>query len=282
MENNVIAITPDHRKYHVQLSSAQLMDCLKINQVYICERHGVLAKSLVTSCLGALYLQDFEQAQKLCQIQIQPTRELVFQLLGNWFLIYSPIVFTADVHCKNGTLSRFFIPLGITKHFLSPGCYAEFKENILLSNNAIRLSSDIIHFEWQWEQEIFEHFSPKDLVENMQLIQQNGISSPTLSDISHLKVTKNSGFNYMFQIIAFVLSTLATSIVTIVILFLLGKYRHRIAETYAQMTKCCKPTVMEVTPANAENLPLNDMARNRNLPIYTDSYRRNHLDNDPL
>lgn len=277
--NNVLALTTDHNKYHAQLSTTQLMDCIRINQVYICERHGVLSKDLSSSCLGALYLQNSEKAQELCQIQVAPIREIVFQLLSNWFLIYSPVVFTSDVHCQNGTMSRFFIPLGISKHFLSPGCQADFKENVLFSNTAIRIDSDLIHFEWEWEKELFKLNTPIEIIENLQTIQQSGISTPTLNDINHLKVNTKSGFNYLYQIVGFVLSTIATTIVTMIVIFLMAKYRVRIFDFYHQYAQCCFKQTLEITPANADTIPLNQ--RNRNLPIYTDGYQRNYAD-DPL
>ena len=278
--NNVLALTTDHNKYHAQLSTTQLMDCLRINQVYICERHGVLAKELSSSCLGALYLQHAVKAQELCQIEVTPIKEIVFQLLSNWFLIYSPVIFTSDVHCQNGSLSRFFIPEGISKHFLSPGCQADFKENILFSNTAVRLDSDLIHFEWEWEKELFKLNTPQEIMANLQTIQQSGFSAPTLNDIQHLKVNSKSGFNYLYQIVGFILSTCVTAMFTIVIIFLMAKYRLKIMDAYHQTTSCCTKTV-EITPANAENMPLN--ARNH-LPIYTDSYQPSTriYPNDPL
>ena len=270
-DNNILALTPDHRKYHTQLSTTQLMDCQQINTVYICERHGVLTKNLSNSCLGSMYLQDYGAVQHLCQIQVMPTRELVFQLLGNWFLIYSPVVFTADVQCQNGTLSRFFIPVGISKHFLSPGCHADFKENVLLSNNAVRLESDLIHFEWKWEEEIFKTLTPLDLLDSLQTIQQSGISSPTLNDITTLKVTQKSGYNYLFHILGFILSTTATAIITIGLLFLLARYYNTICSSYQSCLKCCCTSNQEpIEPVGAEE----SMALNqRSLPIYTETYK---------
>jgi hypothetical protein len=217
VENNVLALTSDYRKYHAQLSTTTLLGCQHLGNVYICERHGVLMKELNQTCVGSLYIQDYEAAQKLCQIMVTPTRELIFQLLGNWFLIFSPVVFTSEVYCANGTRSRFFISEGISKHHLSPGCYGDFLSHVLFSNNAVRLESDILHFEWQWETKFFANNDPTELLASLEELQVAG-NAPTLNDLNQLKLKRKSGFNYLFQIIGFILSTLATSIVTIIIL----------------------------------------------------------------
>jgi hypothetical protein len=275
VEHNVLALTSDYRKYHAQLSTTTLMGCQKVSQVYICERHGVLIKELNQTCVGALYLQDYESAQRLCQITVTPTQEIVFQLLGSWFLIFSPVIFTSDVHCANGTRSRFFIPEGITKHHLSPGCYADFQKHILFSNNAVRLESDILHFEWQWESKFFENNNPSELIDSLIEFQNTGNSAPTLNDLNHIKVKRKSGFNYLFQIIGFALSTLATSIFAVILIFLMIRYRTQVMQSYDLCCKPCKKTSTKtIDPVGRnEDIPLREIDP---LPLYTSSYRQSH------
>jgi hypothetical protein len=269
VENNVLALTPDYRKYHTQLSTTNLMDCLKVNQVYVCERHGVLMKQLNQTCVGALYLQDYEAAQVMCQIKVTPTQEIVFQLLSNWFLIFSPVTFTSDVHCANGTRSRFFIPTGVSKHHLSAGCHADFKQHVLFSNNAVRLDSDILHFEWQWEEQFFKNNDPQMLIDSLKELEASNTGAPTISDLNHIKIKNKSGFNYLFQIIGFILSTVATAIITLVILFLMIKYRVQVVRSY---NICCKPCNKNdvITPVGQEDIPLKEIEP---LPLYSSSYR---------
>jgi Baculovirus F protein len=270
VENNVLGLTTDYRKFHIQLSTTTLMGCQKVSTVYICERHGVLLRDLNATCVGALYQQDFEAAQKLCTIKVTDTKEIVFQLLGNWFLIYSPVVFTSDVYCANSTRSRFFIPQGISKHHLSPGCSADFKDHVMFANTAIRIDTDIIHFEWQWENKFFETYNPQELLDSVLSFQQEGNSAPTLNDLNHIKVNKKSGFNYLYHIIGFILSTLATAIATILILFLLFRYRLKIMDSYIKCCACVKPKDKTVDPIQPEDMPLQEIHA---LPRYTSSYR---------
>jgi Baculovirus F protein len=276
VENNVLALTTDYRKYHTQLSTTALLGCQKVSQVYICERHGVLIKELNQTCVGSLYLQDYEAAQKLCQITVTPTKEIVFQLLGNWFLIFSPTVFTSDVNCANGTRSRFFIPEGISKHHLSAGCQANFKDHVLFSNNAVRLESDILHFEWQWESKFFEQHKPSDLIESLIEFQTTGNTAPTLNDLSHMKVKRQSGFNYLFHIIGFILSTVATGTFTFVLIILAVRYRAKFIKSYDLCCNPCTKTDKTIDPvgSNPEDVPL--QAIPEPLPRYAPSYRPTH------
>jgi hypothetical protein len=272
VEDNVLALTSDYRKYHTQLSTTTLMGCQKLNTVYICERHGVLTKELNQTCVGALYLQDYDSAQKFCQIQVTPTKEIVFQLLGNWFLIYSPIIFTSDVYCANNTRSRFFIPVGVTKHHLSPGCYADFKDHVLFANTAVRIESDILHFEWQWENQFFQIHDPLELAQMVQEFQESGNSAPTLNEINHIRVNKKSGFRYLFHILSFIFSTIATSIVTILILYLVIRYRASFTECYTNCSTCGGRRQGKdiLQPVGTEDQPLRELG---SLPRYTSSYR---------
>jgi Baculovirus F protein len=275
VENNVLALTTDYRKYHTQLSTTTLMGCQKVSQVYICERHGVLIKDLNQTCVGALYLQDYEAAQHLCQIAVTPTKEIVFQLLGNWFLIFSPSIFTSDVNCANGTRSRFFIPEGISKHHLSAGCQAEFKSHVMFSNNAVRLESDILHFEWQWESKFFEQHDPSELIASLTELQNTGNNAPTLNDLSHIKVKRKSGFNYLFHIIGFILSTVATGTFTFILIILAIRYRAKVIKSYDVCCNPCTKTDKTIDPVgnDPEDSPLRE---EKTLPRYTASYRQSH------
>jgi Baculovirus F protein len=274
VKNNVLGLTTDNRKYHTQLSTTDLMDCLKVNQVYVCERHGVLIKELNSTCVGALYLQDFQGAQELCPIQVTPTQEIVFQMLGNWFLIFSPEPYTAEVFCGNGSRSRFFISEGVSKHHLSPGCQAEFQQHVLISNNAVRLDSDIMHFEWHWEDKFFNHNDVNELITGIQALHTSGTSQPTLNDLNHLKLNRRSALSYLFQLLSFIFSTTVTALITIGILYFLLRYRNQVYQQYDLCkSKCtsCLPTPEPIEPMyHVSSAPESPQ---RALPRYTSTYR---------
>jgi hypothetical protein len=271
VQNNVLGLTTDNHKYHTQLSTTDLIDCLKVNQVYVCERHGVLTKELNSTCVGALYLQDYAGAQELCQIQVTPTQEIVFQMLGNWFLIFSPQPYTAEVFCGNGSRSHFFISSGVSKHHLSPGCQAEFQHHVLISNNAVRLDSDIMHFEWHWEDKFFNHNDVNEIINNVQALQASGTSKPTLNDLNHLKLNRRSALSYLFQLLSFIFSTIATALVTIGILYLCLRYRNQVCQHYDVCKNKCSSCLP--TPEPLEPLYSAPIQPEKALPRYSSTYR---------
>jgi hypothetical protein len=183
VQDDLLAISAGFNRYSAQLSSVDLLGCHAINNIYLCERHGVLGKQLNTSCLGALYLQNFQLAQELCPLHIRPSGEVVRQLLDNWFLIYSPHPQTAYVSCRNGTENEAYIKSGITRTFLSPGCKMNLKDHLLQSDFSLSLPDDIVDFKWDWDT------SPiaLNLENEIDLLQQEGKTDPTLQDLIEIK-----------------------------------------------------------------------------------------------
>ena len=216
---DVLGLTAGSNKYMVQLSSTDLMDCHRVNKIFLCERHGVISKHLNDSCLGALYIQNYPAAEQLCHLKIQPIKEIVHQLMNNWFLIYSPIPQTALITCSNGTESQFHLPKGISKRSLSEGCKANFIDHVLYTDSSVKLENDIQHYEWDWEVNLFKGENPVEFTDLVVTLQNSGIVQPTVSDITHLKFHKKSGFNYIYFLTSFILSISAVGILVAIIIF---------------------------------------------------------------
>ena len=66
----------------------------------------------------------------LCQVSMEPERELVTQAGERSFAIYSPEVFTAHGHCTNGSLVQRYIS-HTTILTLDSGCDLELRQHIL-------------------------------------------------------------------------------------------------------------------------------------------------------
>ncbi len=144
----------------------------------------MLGKQLNNSCLGALYLQDFELVQSLCPLFIRPAGEVVRQLLDNWFLIFSPNPQTAYISCRNGTENEAYIKSGITRTFLSPGCKMNLNLHLLQADFSLNLPEDIIHFSWDWDT---SKVTP-NLDNYMKTLFDKGNPNPTLRDLNELKL----------------------------------------------------------------------------------------------
>jgi hypothetical protein len=212
VQDDLLAISSGFTRYSTQLSSVDLLGCHAINNVYLCERHGVLGKQLNGSCLGALYLQNFDSAQELCPLHVRPIGEVVKQLLDNWFLIFSPNPQTAYVSCRNGTNNEAYFKSGITRIHLSPGCRMNLNAHLLQADFSMHLPDDIVNFQWDWDiTKISETID-----DDMNLLLEAGNTDPTLKDLKDLQ--RNRFRSVLFRIlIVFIISVIALGLVILVI-----------------------------------------------------------------
>ncbi len=74
VKDDVLAISSTDTMYNVQLSSTDLMSCHRVNQIFMCDSFGVLSRHFNNTGLGALYMQKFEDAQKLCPFKVVPLK----------------------------------------------------------------------------------------------------------------------------------------------------------------------------------------------------------------
>ena len=187
-QHNVLAISSGFTRYSAQLSHTDLMGCHVVNNIYLCERHGVLNQHLNSTCLGSLYTQDFEAVKRLCPLEVHKAGEIVHQLAGNWFLAYSPSAQTVPITCRNGTSSEQYLAKGINKFNISPGCKAHLQKHLVMSDLSLKLDSDILHFEWHWSDVSLQDLQEDNLLPQLQMMIENGIHTPTYSDLQQLKM----------------------------------------------------------------------------------------------
>jgi hypothetical protein len=84
--------------------------------------------------------------------------EIVRQLHDNWFLIYSPQSQMAPIVCANGTHADRHIPSGVSRLFVSSDCSSQLKNHLLISDISLRVVTDLMHFEWTWNDDsLFRH-----------------------------------------------------------------------------------------------------------------------------
>ncbi len=215
VQDDLLGLSAGFNRYSIQLSSIDLMGCHAVNNIYLCEKHGVLGKSLNNSCLGSLYLQKYDLAQTLCPLHIMPSREMVRQLLNNWFLIFSPDPQTAPITCRNGSQNEFYFKTGITRAFLSPGCKMNLKEHLIQSDFSINIPDEIVHF--VWDQDFSVQFP--DVNSDIFELIDSGITTPTLTDLNELKIRKRKMSPFTI-ILTFIIATSALALGAIVFLWI--------------------------------------------------------------
>jgi len=79
-------------KYHQYkiLGQTNLAGCTKLGQNFLCEGRSMLRTGIEDSCLGALFLHKLPGVLKHCQVQLGETRETVFQIGPNQWLVSAP------------------------------------------------------------------------------------------------------------------------------------------------------------------------------------------------
>jgi hypothetical protein len=232
--NDILAITAGSQRYSTQLSSSDLIGCHVINKVYLCESQGVLRKHFNDTCLGALYQQNLESVRKLCTLQVLDATEIVRQLLGNWFAVYSPKQTTIPVECRNGTSKELMIPKGISKFHLSAGCTAQFETHLVLRVFSIREPADFLEYDWKWDPISLSDdnlFSPKELLPVLATLSKYGIHNPTLDEIQEIRIQGSHSPGWWAHFIHFLgNTTLAILILTGLVIGGIRFRRHWIAK----------------------------------------------------
>jgi hypothetical protein len=207
-DNQILAISANADRFSIEMSAVHLLGCHRVNQVYMCERSGVLNRYLNDTCLGSLYMQDLEGATTLCEMTILPIRETVLQLQDNWYLVHSPISFTSHVDCLNSSASEVFIRRGVNRIHVSPSCRLHLHSHVLISNFAVTLDTVIKHYEWELDRISFSEEEQAHTDEWLTTFEDTSIRA-TLSQIRHsLSVEKRSVvWKYIFSILGLLIFT---------------------------------------------------------------------------
>ena len=184
VSQDVLAISTGEQVYSAQFAATDLLGCHQVNRVYLCERHGVLNRHFNQTCLGSLYKQDFESAKNMCRMKIYQSEEVVYPLLDNWYLVYSPNMQTVPVSCINGTSSEIFLTPGVRKINLSEGCRAHFAQHLVIADYSIRLETEIAHIESHSNYRLPFVTLPDEMADRHILnLRKSGLATPTLNDL---------------------------------------------------------------------------------------------------
>jgi hypothetical protein len=233
-----------------RIEHADLIDCHQVNQVYLCERHGVMENNIKSSCLGALFEQDIPSAQQVCDLELVPYQEAVLQLRNNWFLIYSPIMFTSYMTCLNETTDAKPIQIGVQQLFVDPSCRVDLKNHSLTSEISMKLDAEITYFPWKMADLNAFSITEDDIKAALESRTSAGEKSIFLAE-----VLQHKHFSSRIPPYSLVTGGLITTAVMAMILLaasLLGT--HRIMAFRNRMRRI-RQAVEHIQPRVAEHLP---------------------------
>lgn len=156
---SLIAMGPE--RHHKVLTETDLDHCLRRNHVYICSSPVITQTDFSTSCIGALMGQLPTAIAQLCQVHMQPEREMVMQASEETFAVYSPESFTAHGMCVNGTLLTRHIPQ-VSMVNVAGGCSLSLRHHTIESPFSIVSPRQPLITPTNWD--TFE--VPKELLKN--------------------------------------------------------------------------------------------------------------------
>ncbi len=187
VRNDILAISSTDTRYNAQLSSTDLLSCHRVNQIFMCDSFGVMSWSFNNTCLGSLYMQQFEAVQKLCPFKVVLVEEQVYQLRKGHFITYLPTFKTVNIQCRNGTATEMHLKKGTQQIHISPGCQGIFPNHLVTSDYSVCLDTNIMHFEWDWDLITFLPAGKyKEMVEEQKHIGELKLHQPDLSDLQYL------------------------------------------------------------------------------------------------
>jgi hypothetical protein len=114
--------------------------------------------------------------------------EQVYQVKKGLFLVYVPEPCNADLVCCNTshpkTHSEIHLAKGTQQIRIPPGCQAHFSEHLATSNFSIRLDSEIVHFECDWDPlSIFPAGEIEEMAETLKNLSTLNFQQPDLANL---------------------------------------------------------------------------------------------------
>jgi hypothetical protein len=219
VDTQILAMSASGTELSLQFPAADLLGCGQANHVYLCDKVAALNKHLTSSCLGALYKQQFEVARTICPMKIIQSGEILYRLNDDWQLVYSPKGQTLNIKCPSRQAHKptEFIPKGISKFRLPAGCRTELEDHFVYSDSSISSDSGLEHIKLPDVVSLnIPDVSPEYLETIMSDMIKDGLYRPTMNDIieahEHMEDLEHHSFRSMIVWIIF----------AIIILFLIA------------------------------------------------------------
>jgi len=122
----------------------------------------------------------------LCPLKIITSEEILYRLNDNWQLVYSPNGQTLNIICptRRAHKRHEFIPKGISKFQLPPGCRTELEDHFVYSDSSISSDSGLEHVKLPDVISLnIPNVSPDYLEAIMSEMTKDGMYRPTMNDI---------------------------------------------------------------------------------------------------
>jgi hypothetical protein len=218
--------------------------------------------------LGALFEQDIPVAQRICDLELVPYSESVLQLKNNWFLVYSPIMFTAYMKCLNETTDAKAVQVGVQQFFVDPSCQLELKNHSLTSELSMKLDVEVTYFPWKFADLKAFSVTEEDITAALEGRSSAGERNLFLSDVLQHK-------HFSSKIPPWQLVTsglIVTAILIGIVLIFSGVGTHRIVAFRRRMRRI-RNAVENIEPLRVRSRPHSRRhSQNNLLPVAPPMY----------
>ena len=147
-KSDLIAIGAD--KTFQILTQMDLTNCVQRNHVYLCDKNNVVKTDLTESCLGSLYLRQENGVRKHCKFERRPVQEIVYQLTDTEHLVYSPMLQTSSIVCRNNTQETVYLDQS-TRITVPQGCSLALNKHTIHSERQTNINPHPLHGAWTWD-----------------------------------------------------------------------------------------------------------------------------------
>jgi hypothetical protein len=146
--SDLLALSNSNPPQWTIVSQYSLIDCHKVNSIYVCPGNGILHHHMKKHCLGALYMEDITLAKQICDLDVIPEQEQVLQLEDDRFLIYSTKPQDITLFCPNIPNEIKRLKEGISTEIVPFGCTLGLANTTIYSQFELRLKAQLKHYAW--------------------------------------------------------------------------------------------------------------------------------------
>ena len=181
---DIIAVT-GLQAYKV-MSSSDLLDCLKFGNHHFCEGGNALRTNFKSTCLGSIFIGDFESSRSQCNFWIQRKKETVLNLGNNQYRVYTMANYTTEEICENGKRALNVSNGAVLE--VRHGCRIQLQQNLLIANvqQEMELETENRILSWTWNiTHIFPNATPNQVEAALNSLTARGFHNVDATDLLH-------------------------------------------------------------------------------------------------
>ncbi len=166
------------------LSSSDLAGCKRLGATFFCEGRTVLKTNIVNDCMGSLFLASATLIKANCKFRISDTREKIFSLGNNTWLVYSIGTIATNHVCPKARSSS---PLTISSGqavTVQPGCHIPTMDHLITADESEEMEVHSTWLDWNMSlSQLFDHNDAEQITNTVHKIRDTMTGSFDASEL---------------------------------------------------------------------------------------------------